>query len=123
MYVTRISHYITLYHVIYSYSLRYYPWFHANAVGLATVDTGIRIYICIRLQTKAVAESSTEFIFLLLCALLRYFSHFYRSLRCCYWLIPYFQKMIFLTSLPIPTSLVIFHLTAQDCNKQKFTEL
>jgi exonuclease I len=36
---------------------------------------------------------------------------------------PLLLEEVFSTSLPIPTSLVIFHLTAQDCNKQKFNEL
>jgi hypothetical protein len=45
MYVTRISRYITLYHVI--YSVRYYPRFRVTAVGLGTYYPRIRGSACI----------------------------------------------------------------------------
>ena len=48
IYVTRISRYITLYHVI--YSVRYYPRFHVIAIGLGTYYPWIRRSVCMLLS-------------------------------------------------------------------------
>ena len=50
MYVTRISRYITLCHVI--FSVRYYPRFHVTAVGLGTYypwiwGSACILYLCV----------------------------------------------------------------------------
>ena len=47
MYVPRISRYITLCHVIYSYSVRYFPRFHVTAVGLGTYHPLTRGSACV----------------------------------------------------------------------------
>jgi len=50
MYVTRISRYITLHHVI--CSVRYYPRFHVTAVGLGTYYLWIWGSACVSVHKK-----------------------------------------------------------------------